>query len=127
MEIEPDGPDELRFGEALDALLRQLALQIVGDGEGARRIGRVVVRGGDPVAVEAVARAVATSPLVKTALHGGDPNWGRILQAVGMAMPGTAPLALEITIEGIRVCADGAYAAHDAAALAQRKQDPAPA
>ena len=49
---------------------------------------------------EAAARAVANSPLVKTALHGGDPNWGRIAQAVGAALPGTAPLAVDISIEG---------------------------
>ena len=44
--VEPESEDELRFGEALDALLRELALRIVADGEGARRIGRVHVRGG---------------------------------------------------------------------------------
>ncbi len=72
--IEPETEDEGRFGEALDALLRQLALLLVRDGEGARRIGRTVVRGGDLRVVETVARAVANSPLVKTALYGGDPN-----------------------------------------------------
>jgi glutamate N-acetyltransferase / amino-acid N-acetyltransferase len=117
MRVEPETDDELRFGEALDALMRQLALQIVGDGEGARRVGRVVVRGGDGGAVDRVARAVAESPLVKTALYGGDPNWGRIVQAVGMAMPGTAPLDLDVTIEGVRVCRGGGYVAHDADAL----------
>ena len=91
--IEPETEDEVRFGEALDALLRQLAQYVVRDGEGARRICRVVVRGGDDEAVNRVAHAVGDSPLVKTALYGGDPNWGRIVQAVGMAMPGTAPLA----------------------------------
>jgi glutamate N-acetyltransferase/amino-acid N-acetyltransferase len=115
--IEPETEDELRFGEALDALLRQLALQIVRDGEGARRVGRVVVRGGDQDAVERTARAVADSSLVKTALYGGDPNWGRIVQAVGMALPGTAPLALDIAIEGTQVCSRGAYVPHDAEAL----------
>ena len=58
-------------------------IEIVRDGEGAKRIGRVVVRGGHGPNVERTARAVANSPLVKTALHGGDPNWGRIVQAVG--------------------------------------------
>ncbi len=115
--IEPETDDELRFGEALDALLRQLALDVVRDGEGARRVGRVVVRGGDAAAVQEVARAVANSALVKTALYGGDPNWGRIAQAVGMAMPGTAPLAVDIAIEGVQVCARGAYVPHDADAL----------
>ena len=86
--VEPESEDELLFGEALDALLRQLAIDIARDGEGAERIGRVVVRGGHGPNVERVARAVANSPLVKTALHGGDPNWGRIVQAVGLALPG---------------------------------------
>ena len=115
--VAPESEDELRFGEALDALLRMLAILIVRDGEGSRRIGRVVVRGGEQDAVERAARAVANSPLVKTALHGADPNWGRIAQAVGAALPHTAPLALDIAIEGIAVCAGGAAARYDAAAL----------
>ena len=117
--VEPETDDELRFGEALDALMRQLALMVVRDGEGARRVGRVLVRGGAPEAVEAAARSVANSQLVKTALYGGDPNWGRIIQAVGAALPGTAPLAVDIAIEGVQVCAGGSYVPHDAGALAQ--------
>jgi glutamate N-acetyltransferase/amino-acid N-acetyltransferase len=117
--VEPESEDELRFGQALDALLRQLALAIVRDGEGARRIGRVVVRGGDDAGVEGAARAVANSPLVKSALHGGDPNWGRIVQAVGMALPGAAPLAVDVGIEGVQVCAGGAAIPFDAEALAR--------
>ncbi len=117
--IEPETEDEGLFGEALDALLRQLALLMVRDGEGARRVGRVVVRGGDPRGVEAAARAVANSPLVKTALNGADPNWGRIVQAVGGALPGTAPLALDVHVEGMQVCAAGAAIPFDAAALAE--------
>jgi glutamate N-acetyltransferase/amino-acid N-acetyltransferase len=116
--VEPQTEDELRFGEALDAVLRQLALMVVRDGEGARRSGRVVVRGGDDDAVNAVARSVANSPLVKTALYGGDPNWGRIIQAVGAAMPGTGPLDVDIAIEGVQVCRHGAYAPHDSEGLA---------
>jgi glutamate N-acetyltransferase/amino-acid N-acetyltransferase len=115
--IEPETEDELRFGEALDALLRMLAILIVRDGEGSKRIGRVIVRGGHDESVERCARAVANSPLVKTALHGADPNWGRIAQAVGAAMPGTAPLELDIAIEGITVCAGGAAVPHDEDAL----------
>ena len=103
--VAPESEDELRFGEALDAVLRRLALLIVRDGEGARRVGRVVVNGGHEPTVDAAARAVANSPLVKAALHGGDPNWGRIAQAVGAALPGTAPLPLDIWIEDVQVCA----------------------
>jgi glutamate N-acetyltransferase/amino-acid N-acetyltransferase len=117
--VEPETEDELRFGEALDAFMRQLALLVVHDGEGARRVGRVMVRGGEERAVNAVARAVANSPLVKTALYGGDPNWGRIIQAVGAALPGTAPLPVDIAIEGVQVCARGGIVAHDEQALAE--------
>jgi glutamate N-acetyltransferase/amino-acid N-acetyltransferase len=122
VEVHPETEDELSFGEALDALLRQLALLIVADGEGARRIGRVIVRGGEVESVHRVARAVADSSLVKTALYGGDPNWGRVVQAVGMAMPGTAPLPVDISIEGVPVCARGAYVPHDRDALAAAVQ-----
>ena len=97
--------------------MRQLALDVVRDGEGARRIGRVLVRGGDDQTVQRVALAVGNSSLVKTALYGGDPNWGRIAQAVGVATAGMAPLDLDIAIEGVQVCAQGAYVPHDPNAL----------
>jgi len=117
--VAPESDDELLLGEALDALLRQLAIMIVADGEGAERIGRVIARGGHLPTIETAARAVANSPLVKTALHGADPNWGRIVQAVGGALPGTAPLPVELTIEGIPVCIVGAAIDYDEGALAQ--------
>jgi len=120
VEIAPETEDELRFGQALDALLRQLALDIVRDGEGAARVGRVVATGGDGEAVERAARGVANSPLVKAALNGGDPNWGRIAQAVGGALTDTAPLAIDIAIEGVPVCARGAAVRFDEPALAER-------
>jgi glutamate N-acetyltransferase / amino-acid N-acetyltransferase len=115
--VAPQTADEALFGQALDALLRQLALLIVRDGEGSRRVGRVVVRGDDVRDVERSARAVANSPLVKAALHGGDPNWGRIAQAVGLAMADRAPVDLDITIEGVAVCRRGAAVPFDQAGL----------
>jgi glutamate N-acetyltransferase / amino-acid N-acetyltransferase len=124
IQIEPETEDELRFGEALDAVLRQLALEVVRDGEGARHLGRVVVRGGEERIVHAVARAVADSPLVKTALYGEDPNWGRIAQAAGMATAGMAPVPLDIAIEGVQVCSRGSYVPHDAGALRAAVQRP---
>jgi glutamate N-acetyltransferase/amino-acid N-acetyltransferase len=124
--VAAESEDELRFGEALDALLRALAIMMVADGEGANRIARVVVRGGDMQGAEAAARAVANSPLVKAALHGGDPNWGRIVQAVGAALGGRdqfiAPLAVDISIEGIQVCSAGAAIPYDEPALARAVQ-----
>ncbi|HSD23832.1 MAG TPA: bifunctional ornithine acetyltransferase/N-acetylglutamate synthase [Solirubrobacterales bacterium] len=73
----------------LDAVLLQLALEIVADGEGATRVGRVeVTAAASEEEAERVARAIANSPLVKTALYGRDSNWGRIAQAAGMALAG---------------------------------------
>ena len=105
------------FGEALDAILRRLALLIVRDGEGAKRVGRVVVNGGHEETVNAAARAVANSPLVKAALHGGDPNWGRIAQAVGGVLLDTAPLDVNVWIEDVQVCSHGAAVPFDLPAL----------
>jgi glutamate N-acetyltransferase/amino-acid N-acetyltransferase len=67
---------------------------------------------------------VADSPLVKAALHGGDPNWGRIAQAVGAAVPGAAPLALDIWIEGAQVCSGGTAVPVDREALAAAVSGP---
>ena len=117
--IAPQSEDEVRFGEALDWALRKLALDIVRDGEGSKRIGRVVVSGGSEDVVVRAARAVANSPLVKAALHGGDPNWGRIAQAVGAAIYDAAPLPLDIFIEDVQVCSGGNAVPHDATALAE--------
>jgi glutamate N-acetyltransferase / amino-acid N-acetyltransferase len=73
----------------LEAVLLQLAIEIVRDGEGAVRVGRIEVSEAASAAeAERVARAIANSPLVKTALFGRDPNWGRIAQAAGAALVG---------------------------------------
>jgi glutamate N-acetyltransferase/amino-acid N-acetyltransferase len=122
--VAPETEDELRLGEALDALLRRLALLIVRDGEGSARVGRVTVSGGHAPHVDAAARAVANSPLVKAALHGGDPTWGRIAQAVGAAVHDAAPLPLDVWIEDVQVCSAGAAVPHDAAALARAVSGP---
>ena len=65
-------------------------------------MGRIVVEG-RPEAVEPVARSIANSPLVKTALHGGDPNFGRILQAAGQALAGRSAFVVDLSIEGRQV------------------------
>ena len=119
--IEPESEDEIRFGEALDALLRQLALMIVADGEGARRVGRIVVHGRSD-AVEPVARQIANSPLVKTALHGGDPNFGRLLQAAGQAWPAGEPFVADLSIEGRQVVSAGDALDLDANALRELEE-----
>jgi glutamate N-acetyltransferase/amino-acid N-acetyltransferase len=74
------------FAEALQAVCGELASQIVADGEGATFLAAIDVRGAvDRAQAQAVARRIATSPLVKTALFGRDANWGRILAAAGSA------------------------------------------
>src|SRR6476620_3127552 len=86
--------EELPAG-LLEAVLMQLAIEIVRDGEGAARTARIEVTGAaDQAEAERVARAIANSQLVKTALFGRDPNWGRIAQAAGAALAGEelAPL-----------------------------------
>lgn len=82
------GEDGLgRLAEALDATLLALALGMVADGEGATKAVRLTVeKARDEGEAEAVARAVADSPLVKTAFFGRDANWGRIVQAAGMVL-----------------------------------------
>jgi glutamate N-acetyltransferase/amino-acid N-acetyltransferase len=73
----------------LEAVLLQLAIEVVRDGEGAARTARIeVTEAATQDEAERVARAIANSPLVKTALFGRDPNWGRIAQAAGAALVG---------------------------------------
>jgi glutamate N-acetyltransferase/amino-acid N-acetyltransferase len=98
------GDERDRFGAALAAICRWLAVQMVKDGEGARHAVRVLVAGArDDAEAERLARAVGESPLVKTAIFGRDPNWGRITQAVGMALAGErAPVAEpEVGVDGV--------------------------
>ena len=84
--IEREGPDDEAFQAALTTVARRLAEMLVGDGEGVTRVAEVRVEGaGSGDEADRVARVVAESPLVKTALYGGDPNWGRILAATGRA------------------------------------------
>jgi glutamate N-acetyltransferase/amino-acid N-acetyltransferase len=85
-EITEEGPDYEAFRDALVKVARRLARMLVRDGEGVTRVAEVRVEGARSSAdADRVARVVAESPLVKTALHGGDPNWGRILAAAGRA------------------------------------------
>ena len=92
------------FERALEKICRSLALAIVSDGEGASRVVEIEVRGAPTEsAAEQVARTIATSPLVKTALAGGDPNWGRILAAAGRAGVSFRPERAAIRMAGIHV------------------------
>ena len=102
---ETDDEDAL-LQAALSHVMLDLALQLIADGEGATRLARVKVVGGDPKghAAEKVADAISTSPLVQTALTGADPNWGRIVQAAGHAMAGRGIIPFDVSFGGIQVC-----------------------
>jgi glutamate N-acetyltransferase/amino-acid N-acetyltransferase len=123
LKVESETDAELRLGEAIDVLMRSLALEIVADGEGATRVGRIVVRG-DSEIVEPAARAVANSPLVKTALYGGDPNFGRILQALGMVYPPGDGFVVDLEIEGRQVVSAGEVVVDDLRELEPLVQRP---
>jgi glutamate N-acetyltransferase/amino-acid N-acetyltransferase len=96
------------FESALQEITQQLSIAIVRDGEGARRLLTIEVEGArDDAAAQRIARAIANSPLVKTALAGADPNWGRILSSAGASGAAFDPATVDITINGFRVCRRG--------------------
>ncbi len=113
-------PLAAKFTAALTDLLGDLATQLMRDGEGVHHVVTIAVRGAATArAAAAVARRIATSPLVKTAIAGGDPNWGRILCAVGNAGVGLAPDRLGLTIGDVAVVRRGTLApGYDEAAAA---------
>ena len=96
------------FQKALEFVCRSLALQIVADGEGVKRVVEIEVRGAaSDRQADTIARTIANSPLVKTALSGGDPNWGRILAAAGRAGVKFDAERIEIRMAGMRMCRAG--------------------
>ncbi|MFA9445593.1 bifunctional glutamate N-acetyltransferase/amino-acid acetyltransferase ArgJ [Egicoccus sp. AB-alg6-2] len=121
---QPPGLDTL--ARAVHAVCADLAHAVVADGEGATRVAAVTVR---EAAIEAdaerIARAVATSLLVRAAIHGGDPNWGRILMAMGNAGVEFDPRRVTVRCGGITVCRFGVAASFDRgqAAAAMRKPE----
>ena len=101
--IRPGRPAYAAFVTALESVCRALAQRIARDGEGATRLIEVVVDSArTPREAEHVARRVANSPLVKTMVAGGDPNWGRLAAAVGSAGIALSPQRLLIRCEGAR-------------------------
>ena len=105
--------DDAAFSAALDGVCGDLARQVVADGEGATVVIEIGVNGAASTAeAEAIARRIATSPLVKTAAFGHDPNWGRILMAAGSAPHGDGFAQLDterltVSFGGVAVFADG--------------------
>jgi glutamate N-acetyltransferase/amino-acid N-acetyltransferase len=109
------GKELAAFTEALRSLLLDLALLIVRDGEGATRVVRVAVTGAaNGRDAEKAARAVATSPLVKTAVYGADPNWGRVAAAIGRSGARVDPETIELSFAGEKVLRRGMEIDRDA-------------
>jgi len=106
--IRPNTAALKAFSSALEDVCRSLALQIVADGEGAQRVIEIEVRGAKTeAAAKKIAETIATSPLVKTAFAGGDPNWGRIFAAAGRAGVPFDPHKVDITMANIPVLRRG--------------------
>lgn len=115
---------QAEFQKALDRLTRDLAVAIVRDGEGARKLARIDVEGAaNDRDAKTLAAAIANSPLVKTALAGADPNWGRILPAAGKSGVAFDPEKVDVSINGTRVCEKGMRAAFDEAAVQKTMEE----
>ena len=114
------------FARAFDAVLANLAEQIARDGEGARKLVEVIVEGAvSKPSARRIARSIANSPLVKTAIAGEDANWGRVVMAVGKAGEPADRDRLSIWFGGIRVAHRGARdPAYDEAAVSAAMRKP---
>ncbi len=118
--IDAPGPAYDAFRVALTEAARRVAEMIVRDGEGATRIAEVRVEGAaSEDDADRIARAIAESPLVKTALHGGDPNWGRILAAAGRSGVAIDAGRVDVHLGGVWVAAGGAAREYDEAVAHQ--------
>jgi glutamate N-acetyltransferase/amino-acid N-acetyltransferase len=101
-------PSAKAFEAGLTSVLESLAMQIARDGEGAKKLVTIDVEGARNEADAArIARSIANSPLVKTAIAGSDPNWGRIIAAAGYSGIKFDPRKTDIDLQGIAVCRAG--------------------
>lgn len=123
--ITPDSPAFAEFCEALNCVAQNLARKIAGDGEGSTKLVTVNVRGAaTDEDADLAARAVANSPLVKTAVAGHDANWGRIAAALGKSGAKFEQLQTDIDIMGLPVCRGGLSVAFDEDEALKRFEDP---
>jgi len=123
--IQPVEKERAKIQEALSQVMENLARQIVRDGEGARKLITIEVNGasGDDAA-ERIARSIGNSLLVKTAIAGSDPNWGRILSAAGNAGVALDPSKVDIDLQEVAVCRGGLAADFSEGDLKKRLDAP---
>lgn len=106
--IKPSERERRMMQESLTLVMEDLAEQIARDGEGATKLITIRVVGApDEPSATRIARTVANSPLVKTAIGGNDPNWGRILAAIGNSQVDIDISKVDIYIQGVLVCRSG--------------------
>ena len=118
-------PSRKALHAALTSVLESLAQQIARDGEGARKLITIDVEGAaNEKAAERIARSIANSPLVKTAVAGSDANWGRILCAAGYAGVAFDPRKADIDMQGVAVCRGGLGADFDEVELKRKLDQP---
>ncbi len=123
--VAPTRAERRIIADRVRSVLESLAAQIARDGEGARKRIVIDVSGARSTA-EAVriARAIANSPLVKTAIAGSDPNWGRILSAAGSSGATFAPSKVTIELQGVPVCRSGLAAPFSEPGMKRRLDSP---
>ena len=119
--LKPSPKEIPAVEEAIAGVMEQLAQAIVRDGEGAKKFVAIRVTGASSDdAATRMARAIANSPLVKTAIAGSDPNWGRIISAAGNAGVVFDPSKTDIYLQGVLVCRAGLAAPFSEADLKQK-------
>ena len=117
----PDPKELPMVEEAIAQVMEALAQAIARDGEGARKFVTIEVAGASSdEAATRIARSIANSPLVKTAIAGSDPNWGRILSSAGNAGVAFDPAQCDVSLQGVPVCRGGLAASYDEDGLQQK-------
>jgi glutamate N-acetyltransferase / amino-acid N-acetyltransferase len=122
--IRPSERERRSMEESLCLVMEDLAEQIARDGEGASKLITIRVVGAqDEESAVKIARSIANSPLVKTAIAGSDPNWGRVLSAAGTSGVEFDPNKVDIFMQGVPVCTSGVAADFSEADLKTRLDD----
>ena len=118
--------DFLRFQNSLDLVMLGLAEKIARDGEGATKLVRIIVNNAkSPLIARRVARHIGSSPLVKTALYGCDPNWGRVMAAIGSSGIAIDPQKIDIYFGKLQVAKNGepaSYSEREAKRILEKKE-----
>jgi glutamate N-acetyltransferase/amino-acid N-acetyltransferase len=123
--VRPDPKELALVEEGIADVMENLARAIARDGEGAKKLITIDIAGAPTnEAAARMARTIANSPLVKTAVAGSDPNWGRILCAAGNAGVAFDPLKTDITMQGVAVCKAGLAAPFSEAELKKKLDAP---